>query len=89
MQQLAPKKANRAHMEIHEGMVDWHLEQDMTYRPAHSFLMFGTVTKEWEKPLVEVHGFVKNATGCICWEGHIEVAVLRARPKSHSPKRVG
>lgn len=66
-------------------MVDWHLKEDMTYRAAHSFLMFGTVTKEWEEPLVEVHGFVKNATGCICWEDHIKVAVLKP---PHRPKRV-
>ena len=80
--QLAPKAANRAHVDLHDGMVDWHLKENMVYRPAYSFLLFGTVTKEWEEPLIEVYGFVKNATGCVCWVEHIKVTVLKPSHKA-------
>ncbi len=78
---MSPKKYNRAHLDMEEGVVDWHLEPDMTYKRAHTFLMFGTVSKEYPEKLLEVVGFMKNATGCMCWEEHIKVAVLRPKKR--------
>ena len=69
-----PKQANRAHFEPHDGLLEWHLEKDMTYSaPAYRFLAFGKVEKEWEEDHMEFHAFVHNATGFTCWEEHIEV----------------
>jgi hypothetical protein len=88
IRQIAPKKANRAHLEVHDGMLDWHLDDHMTFRDSHSFMMFGRVEKEWLEDGhedLEVYAFVKNATGCLCWEDHIEVEVL-PRNARHAAK---